>query len=88
MPARSPPAVRHVAAGSHLTVAVTTGGRVFQMGVTGASAPTRHCPWEGAVLPEPVRGQLQGEGGLHAQRAALTSSVCVCIARQPAAALR
>lgn len=60
-PAASPlPAVRHVAAGSHLTVAITTGGRVFQMGVTGASAPSKHCPWEGATLPELVRGQLQG----------------------------
>ncbi len=52
--------VRHVAAGSHLTVAVTTGGRVFQMGASGASGPLKHCPWEGATLPELVRGQLQG----------------------------
>ena len=52
--------MRHVAAGSHLTVAVTTGGRVFQMGATGASGPLKHCPWEGATLPELVRGQLQG----------------------------
>jgi len=53
-------AVRHVAAGSHLTVAVTTGGRVFQMGVTGASGPIKNCPWEGATTPELVRGSLQG----------------------------
>lgn len=52
--------MRHVAAGSHLTVAVTTGGRVFQMGATGASGPLKHCPWEGATLPELVRGQLSG----------------------------
>ncbi|KAL4854190.1 PH [Chlorella vulgaris] len=53
--------VRHVAAGSHLTVAVTTGGRLFQMGATGASAPSaKHCSWEGATLPELVRGQLAG----------------------------
>ena len=56
-----PPAVRHVAAGSHLTVAVTTGGRVYQMGVTGASVPAKHCFWEGATMPELVRGALQGE---------------------------
>jgi hypothetical protein len=54
--------VRRIAAGSHLTVAVTTGGRVFQMGVTGASSgAAKNCPWEGATLPELVRGQLQGE---------------------------
>lgn len=42
-------------------MAVTTGGRVFQMGVTGASGPAKHCPWEGANMPELVRGALQGE---------------------------
>lgn len=52
-------AVRHVAAGSHLTVALTTGGKAFQMGVTGASAG-KACPWEGAVLPEQVKGVLAG----------------------------
>ena len=53
--------MRRIAAGSHLTVAVTTGGRVFQMGVTGASSgAAKNCPWEGATLPELVRGQLQG----------------------------
>lgn len=51
--------VRHVAAGLHLTVAVTTGGRVFQMGATGASA-AKHCPWEGATTPEWVKGALAG----------------------------
>lgn len=67
-------AVRHVAAGLHLTVAVTTGGRVFQMGVTGASTG-KGCPWEGAVLPELVRGALTGE---RAGRAA-----CCCTAGHP-----
>lgn len=92
-PVRSPctldfaPAVRHVAAGSHLTVAVTTGGRIFQMGVTGASAPTKHCPWEGAVLPEPVRGQLQGEDGCrHVCTAGCLAEQRVCIVGQPAPA--
>eukprot|EP00887_Chlorella_sp_A99_P006935 scaffold2.g6935.t1 len=62
--ALEPRAVRHVAAGSHLTVAVTTGGRVFQMGVTGVSAGKAcPCPWEGAVLPELVRGGLTGVRG-------------------------
>ena len=51
--------VRAVAAGLHLTVAVTTGGRVFQMGCTGASAG-KHCPWEGATAPELVKGALAG----------------------------
>ncbi|KAL4459113.1 hypothetical protein ABPG75_013978 [Micractinium tetrahymenae] len=52
--------VRHVAAGSHLTVAVTSSGRVYQMGATGASGAIKNCPWEGATLPELVRGALQG----------------------------
>ncbi len=55
--------VRHVAAGLHLTVAVTTGGRVFQMGCTGAT-PGKHCPWEGAAAPELVKGALAGEDSI------------------------
>lgn len=56
-------AVRYIAAGSHLTVAVTTGGAVYQMGVTGASSSKGYhhaTPWEGAVMPEQVRGVLTG----------------------------
>jgi hypothetical protein len=84
LPPRLPPqtpAVRHVAAGSHLTVAVTTGGRLFQMGATGASAPSaKHCPWEGATLPELVRGQLAGVSLLLLllSDAALLVAMCCC----------
>uniref|UniRef100_A0A1D1ZXM7 PH domain-containing protein n=1 Tax=Auxenochlorella protothecoides TaxID=3075 RepID=A0A1D1ZXM7_AUXPR len=57
-----PRAFRHVAAGSHLTVTVTTGGRVWQAGATGASAGrgAGACPWEGATSLQPVRGALAG----------------------------
>ncbi|KAL4516181.1 hypothetical protein Ndes2526A_g03620 [Nannochloris sp. 'desiccata'] len=52
--------VRSVAAGLHLTVALTTTGVVYQMGATGASGSTNSvlAPWEGATAPEPVKGQL------------------------------
>ena len=34
------------------------------MGATGVPGPSKHCSWEGATLPELVRGQLQGGSGL------------------------
>lgn len=43
--------MRQVAAGSGFTVAVTTEGKVYQMGETGAAGRYK---WEGAKVPELV----------------------------------
>lgn len=43
--------VRQVAAGLNLTVALTTDGRVYQMGDMGLQAK---APWEGCSLPTQV----------------------------------
>ena len=46
-------AVRQVECGLNLTVALTTDGRIWQMGETGAPG-TKHTPWEGAREPQQV----------------------------------
>ncbi len=43
--------VRQVECGLDLTLALSTDGRVWQMGESGAP-PDRRCPWEGAHSPE------------------------------------
>ncbi|CAD7703407.1 unnamed protein product [Ostreobium quekettii] len=50
--------VKHVACGLNLTVAQTSDGLVFQMGATGAG--DTFVKWEGAKLPEEVKGGLSG----------------------------
>lgn len=52
--------VRRVEAGAHLTIALTTSGNVYQMGATGASCGAIPSPWEGALSPLCVRGNLSG----------------------------
>ena len=47
--------VRQVAAGSCFTLAVTTEGKVYQMGETSAAG---RCKWEGAKVPELVPPSL------------------------------
>lgn len=50
-------AVVQAAAGAEFTVALLAGGRVFQMGPTGAAPPPRRaqaCPWEGPLVPMQV----------------------------------
>ncbi|CAL8464600.1 g4135 [Coccomyxa elongata] len=46
-------AVRQVECGLNLTVALTTDGRIWQMGETGAPG-NKHTPWEGAKEPQQV----------------------------------
>ncbi|BDA49523.1 probable E3 ubiquitin-protein ligase HERC2 at N-terminal half [Coccomyxa sp. Obi] len=46
-------AVRQVDCGLNLTVALTTDGRIWQMGETG-SPGNKHTPWEGAREPQQV----------------------------------
>lgn len=50
--------VRQVAAGSGFTVAVTSEGKVYQMGETGT---TGRYKWEGAKVPELVRHDPSSE---------------------------
>ena len=68
-----PPVVRQVAVGASFTVALTTDGKVYQMGETGASGRAK---WEGAKAPELVR------------LFSLHQTICVLIFRRPGGAER